>query len=120
MRSTDEMRRLPTLSGWGLPKDRWRQPEAILVNKFPQLSFEEVLKMLDLQEVNLSETRFYQDVLQKGREQEREQGVQREVDLVLRRLERRCGILSIDCLRQATPTTRSSQIPNHHSIGISR
>jgi predicted transposase YdaD len=35
--------------------------------------------MLDLQEVNLSETRFYQDVFQKGREQEREQGVQREV-----------------------------------------
>jgi predicted transposase YdaD len=49
------------------------------VNKFPQLSFEEVLQMLDLQEVNLSETRFYQDVFQKGREQEREQGVQREV-----------------------------------------
>jgi predicted transposase YdaD len=70
--------------------------EAILVNKFPQLSFEEVLKMLDLQEVNLSETRFYQDVFQKGREQEREQGVQREVDLVLRQLQRRCGVLSID------------------------
>jgi predicted transposase YdaD len=49
------------------------------VNRFPQLSFEEVRQMLDLQEVNLSETRFYQDVFQKGREQEREQGVQREV-----------------------------------------
>jgi predicted transposase YdaD len=70
--------------------------EAILVNKFPQLSFEEVRQMLDLKEVNLSETRFYQDVLQKGREQEREQGVQREVDLVLRRLQKRCGMLSID------------------------
>jgi predicted transposase YdaD len=70
--------------------------EAILVNKFPQLSFEEVLQMLDLKEVNLSETRFYQDVFQKGREQEREQGVQREVDLVLRQLQRRCGVLSID------------------------
>jgi predicted transposase YdaD len=52
--------------------------------------------MLDLKEVNLSETRFYQDVFQKGREQEREQGVQREVDLVLRQLERRCGVLGID------------------------
>jgi predicted transposase YdaD len=78
--------------------------EAILVNKFPQLSFEEVLQMLDLKEVNLSETRFYQDVLQKGleqgREQEREQGLeqglQREIDLVLRRLQRRCGVVSID------------------------
>jgi predicted transposase/invertase (TIGR01784 family) len=74
--------------------------EAILVNKFPQLSFEEVLQMLDLKEVNLSETRFYQDVLQKGLEQGREQGleqgVQREVDLVLRQLQRRCGVLEID------------------------
>jgi predicted transposase YdaD len=60
--------------------------------------------MLDLKEVNLSETRFYQDVLQKGleqgREQEREQGLeqglQREIDLVLRRLQRRCGVVSID------------------------
>jgi predicted transposase YdaD len=59
--------------------------EAILVNKFPQLSFEEVRQMLDLQEVNFSQTRFYQDVLQKG-----------EANLVLRLLQRRCGTLSID------------------------
>ena len=49
--------------------------EAILVNKFPQLSFEEVRQMLDLKEVNFSETRFYKDVLQKGLDQ----GLQREV-----------------------------------------
>jgi predicted transposase YdaD len=73
------------------------------IDRFPQLSFEEVLQMLDLQEVNLNETRFYQDVFQKGREQEREQGVQREVvggrpkgNLVLRQLQRQCGVLSID------------------------
>jgi predicted transposase YdaD len=59
--------------------------EAILVNKFPQLSFEEVRQMLDLQEVNFSQTRFYQDVLQKG-----------EANLVLRQLQRRCGAISID------------------------
>ena len=59
--------------------------EAILVNKFPQLSFEEVRQMLDLKEVNFSETRFYQDVLQKG-----------EANLVLRQLQKRCGVLSID------------------------
>jgi predicted transposase YdaD len=59
--------------------------EAILVNKFPQLSFEEVRQMLDLQEVNFSQTQFYQDVLQKG-----------EANLVLRQLQRRCGVLSID------------------------
>jgi predicted transposase YdaD len=67
--------------------------EAILVNKFPQLSFEEVRQMLDLKEVNFSETRFYQDVLQKGLEQ----GLQRgESDIVLRQLQSRCGALSVD------------------------
>lgn len=48
--------------------------------------------MLDLQEVNFSQTRFYQDVLQKGLEQ----GLQGEVNLVLRQLQRRCGVISID------------------------
>lgn len=71
--------------------------EAILVNKFPQLSFEEVRQMLDLQEVNFSQTRFYQDVLQKGLEQGLQAGLrQGEADLVLRQLQRRCGVLSID------------------------
>jgi predicted transposase YdaD len=83
--------------------------EAILVNKFPQLSFEEVLQMLDLKEVNLSETRFYQDVLQKGLEQ----GLQREVDLVLRQLQRRCGVLLID--RQEL--VRSLTITQLESLG---
>jgi predicted transposase YdaD len=83
--------------------------EAILVNKFPQLSFEEVLQMLDLKEVNLSETRFYQDVLQKGLEQ----GLQREVDLVLRQLQRQCGVLSID--RQEL--VRSLTITQLESLG---
>jgi predicted transposase YdaD len=73
--------------------------------------------MLDLKEVNFSETRFYQDVFQKGLERGLQQG---EADLVLRLLQRRCGVLGADYLRQASPTTRSSQIPNHHSIRISR
>ncbi len=63
--------------------------------------------MLDLKEVNLSETRFYQDVLQKGREQEREQGLQREVELVLRLLQRWCGVLGIDYLRWAAANDRN-------------
>jgi predicted transposase YdaD len=84
--------------------------EAILVNKFPQLSFEEVRQMLDLKEVNFSETRFYQDVLQKGLEQ----GLQRgEADLVLRLLERRCGVIGVD--RQAL--VRSLTITQLESLG---
>ncbi len=53
--------------------------------------------MLDLQEVNFSQTQFYQDVLQKGLEQGLQAGLrQGEVDLVLRQLQRRCGVISID------------------------
>jgi predicted transposase YdaD len=66
------------------------------IDRFPQLSFEEVRKMLDLKEVNLSETRFYKDVLQKGLEQGLRQG---ESNLVLRQLQRRCGLLGVDYLR---------------------
>jgi predicted transposase YdaD len=88
--------------------------EAILVNKFPQLSFEEVRQMLDLKEVNFSETRFYQDVLQKGLEQGLEQGLrQGESELVLRLLQRRCGVLSID--RQEL--VRSLSITQLESLG---
>jgi predicted transposase YdaD len=74
-------------------------------------------KMLDLKEVNFSETRFYQDVLQKGIEQGVEQGLgqglQREVDLVLRQLQRRCGVVSID--RQEL--VRSLSITQLESLG---
>jgi predicted transposase YdaD len=37
--------------------------EAILVNKFPHLSTEEILVMLDLKTADIRQTRFYQDVL---------------------------------------------------------
>jgi predicted transposase/invertase (TIGR01784 family) len=88
--------------------------EAILVNKFPQLSFEEVRTMLDLKAVNFSETRFYQDVLQKGLEQGLERGLQQgESDLVLRQLQRRCGLLEVD--RQAL--VRSLTINQLESLG---
>ncbi|MFM5887047.1 MAG: DUF2887 domain-containing protein, partial [Dolichospermum sp.] len=36
--------------------------EAILVNKFPNLSLEEILKMLDLKTADITQTRFYRDV----------------------------------------------------------
>ncbi|MCE2699121.1 MAG: Rpn family recombination-promoting nuclease/putative transposase, partial [Anabaena sp. 49633_E8] len=40
--------------------------EAILVNKFPNLSLEEILKMLNLKTADITQTRFYQDVFQLG------------------------------------------------------
>jgi predicted transposase YdaD len=58
--------------------------EAILVNKFPQLSTEKILKMLDLKTTDVTQTRFYQEVFKEG-----------EADLVVRLLIRRCGVLSL-------------------------
>jgi predicted transposase YdaD len=70
--------------------------EAILVNKFPQLSTEEIFKMLDLRTADVTQTRFYQEVFQFGQEEGRQVGQQEgKTDLVLRLLNRRCGVLSL-------------------------
>jgi predicted transposase/invertase (TIGR01784 family) len=68
--------------------------EAILVNKFPKLSIDEVQKMLDLREADVTKTRFYQEVLQIGRQEGTQQGMQQgEANMVIRQLTRRCGNL---------------------------
>jgi predicted transposase/invertase (TIGR01784 family) len=73
--------------------------EAILINKFPQLSIEEVRQMLDLKEADSSQTRYYQEVLQIGKQEGRQEGRQemlrQEIALILRLLTRRCGNLTI-------------------------
>jgi predicted transposase YdaD len=66
--------------------------EAILVNKFPQLSTEDIFKMLDLRTADVTQTRFYQEVFQVGQQEGRQEG---EADLVLRQLTRRCRVLSL-------------------------
>ena len=48
--------------------------ETILVNKFSDLSIEEVRKMLDLKEADVTQTRFYQEVIQIGRLEGRQEG----------------------------------------------
>ncbi len=70
--------------------------EAILVNKFPKLTIEEVQKMLNLREADVTQTRFYQEVLQIGRSEGSQQGMQQgmqqgEANMVIRLLTRRCG-----------------------------
>ena len=70
--------------------------EAILINKFPQLSIEEVRQMLNLKEADVTQTRFYQEVLQIGRQDGQQIGRQEgEVEIVLRQINRRCGQLPI-------------------------
>ncbi len=76
--------------------------EAILVNKFPKLTIEEIQKMINLREADITQTRFYQQVLQIG-----------EVNMVIRQLNRRCGTLS-DALQN---TVRSLSIPQLESLG---
>ncbi|HYQ91005.1 MAG TPA: DUF2887 domain-containing protein, partial [Candidatus Competibacteraceae bacterium] len=75
----------------------WRQwldlIETLLVYKLPQLSREEIQRMLHLPEVELKQTRFYQDVFAEGHAE----GQQQEAAaLVLRLLQRRLGALSAD------------------------
>jgi len=48
--------------------------EAILINKFPQLSIEEVRQMLNLKEADVTQTRFYQEVFQIGQQIGRQEG----------------------------------------------
>jgi predicted transposase/invertase (TIGR01784 family) len=64
--------------------------ETILANKFPDLTKEIIMQVLDLKVMDLTQSRFYQQIIQEGLEQ----GLQREVQLVLRLLERRVGRLS--------------------------
>lgn len=73
--------------------------EAILINKFPQLTTQEILVMLDIKTADIQQTRFYQEVLQEGRERGREEGREEgrreaEATLLIRFLTRCLGPLS--------------------------
>ncbi|MFN5952421.1 MAG: DUF4351 domain-containing protein [Dolichospermum sp.] len=60
--------------------------ETILANKFPELTKEIIMNMLDLEIVDITQSRFYQEII--------EQGLQEgEANLVIRQLRRRLGEL---------------------------
>jgi predicted transposase/invertase (TIGR01784 family) len=84
--------------------------EAILVNKFNELSIEEIQKMLNLREADVTQTRFYQEVLERGEKQGEKKG---EANLVMRLLNRRCGNISEDLENQV----RSLSIRQLESLG---
>lgn len=65
--------------------------ETILVYKLPRLTREEIQKMLELTDVDLKQTQFYQDVFAEGRQEGKQEA---ERNLILRLLQRRCGELS--------------------------
>ena len=88
--------------------------EAILVNKFPKLSVEEIQKMLDLREADVTQTRFYQEVLQIGRREGEQQGVQQgESNMIIRQLTRRFGNLNSNQVKKV----RSLSLPQLESLG---
>jgi predicted transposase YdaD len=60
--------------------------ETILANKFPELTKEIIMNMLELEIVDITQSRFYQEII--------EQGLQEgEANLVIRQLRRRLGEL---------------------------
>jgi predicted transposase YdaD len=69
--------------------------ETILVYKLPTLSREEIQAMLELTDIELKQTRFYQEVFTEGEQAGWQKGRQEgEVTLLLRLLQRRCGELA--------------------------
>ena len=78
-----------------LPRDEWLDfIETILAYKLPKLTREEIKQMIGLQDIDLKQTRFYQDVFGEGRQEGRQEGRREgELAIVLRLLERRFGSL---------------------------
>ncbi|OBQ31538.1 MAG: hypothetical protein AN487_24030, partial [Anabaena sp. CRKS33] len=71
-----------------------------------ELSIEEIQKMLNLREADVTQTRFYQEVLERGEKSG-------EANLVIRQLNRRCGNISEDLENQV----RSLSIRQLESLG---
>jgi len=112
--------------------------EAILVNKFPNLSLEEILKMLNLKTADITQTRFYRDVFQlgiqegeqkgrqEGKQEGRHEGIQEgeqkgrqegrqegEANLIIRLLNRRLGVVTPNQENQI----RSLSLPGLEALG---
>ncbi len=73
--------------------------ETILVYKLPRLTRQEIQTMLGLTDLELKQTQFYQDVFAEGRQEGRQEGHlegrrQEGVTLILRLVQRRCGVLT--------------------------
>lgn len=70
--------------------------------------------MLDLREADVTQTRFYQEVLQIGRREGEQQAMQQgEANMIIRQLTRRCGDLTPNYVVQV----RSLSLPQLESLG---
>jgi predicted transposase/invertase (TIGR01784 family) len=84
--------------------------ETILVNKFPHLGTQEILRMLDLKTTDITQSRFYQEVVEVGRQEGLHAGLQEglragEADLILRQLTRKYGTLTPEVNQQIKALT---------------
>jgi predicted transposase/invertase (TIGR01784 family) len=78
-----------------LKQQRLNLIEMILSMRLPNLSQEEVRRMLDLKEADLKKSRFYQEIWQEGRQEGRREGRREEAAaMILRQLSRRIGSVS--------------------------
>jgi predicted transposase/invertase (TIGR01784 family) len=69
--------------------------ETIMVYKLPRLSREEIQQMMGLSDLDLKQTRFYQDVFAEGEAEGRQEGRREEAAaIVLRQINRRFGSIS--------------------------
>jgi predicted transposase YdaD len=80
--------------------------ETILVNKFPYLGTQEILRMLDLKTADITQSRFYQEVVEVGRQEGLQAGLLAgEADLILRQLTRKYGTLTPEVNQQIKALT---------------
>jgi predicted transposase/invertase (TIGR01784 family) len=81
--------------------------ETILANRFPDLTKEMIVQILDLKKMDITQSRFYQEIIAEGRQEGHQEGRQEGLQeglqegrqeealaLVLRQLKRRLGELS--------------------------
>lgn len=78
-----------------MPPHEWLDfIETILVYKLPKLTREEIKNMIGVQDIELKQTRFYQDVFGEGKQEGKQEGRQEgEWAILLRLLEKRFGPL---------------------------
>jgi predicted transposase/invertase (TIGR01784 family) len=91
-------RRLALQSELPLPFHDWLDfIETILVYKLPMLTREEIRQMIGIQDIELKQTRFYQDVFSEGQEEGMERGMKKGEKTILQKLlHRRFGLLPDD------------------------
>ncbi|ACA98430.1 MULTISPECIES: DUF2887 domain-containing protein [Cyanophyceae] len=65
--------------------------ETILTNKYPDLTQEMIMEILDLKQTDITRSRFYQEIMTKGLQEGRQEEA---ANLVMRQLKRRFGELS--------------------------